>query len=629
MSSEQPTGATHKRWWPIAAVVLLLGVGGSFWALGRSPVDREKPADDRASITTAAATPTAYVPPSSEGYLGSAKCAECHAEIAETYKTHPMAHSIVRVESVLDGDLARADMRVDGKQWVYDVEIADGGMRHHEKMFDADGQLIYDQAVPMHYVVGSGRQGMAFLHQRGETLFMSPLNWYTKQARWGMAPGYSLEDQRRFDRRITEECLACHAGRLAVAQRLVDRFQPQPFHEMSVGCENCHGPGAEHVAFRQNPVSDDSADPIVNPAKLDHSKREAVCNQCHLQATVRLTRPGRSDADFRPGQELEEIWTLLDTGDQVGKDGKSSAVSHVQQMRASRCYKESDGRMGCTSCHDPHRLPSESEQAAFYRERCLNCHTDSSCSAPREQRQAAADSCIACHMPRQKTANIAHLTQSDHRVIRKAGESQKVDSDKATDDETLAFFDGTQVRLSEWERDRALGVGAWLHLSKKGRPRPIELAQFLDGVIKKGPPDGEMLTILGAMALDANRLDLARGYEEQAKVLPEAEEAALTGLMKVHYLSGEPQEALKCTDRLLELDPGHARAHAVRAEVLGALGRPSEGVEAALKALEFNPTLVPVRQWLAEAYRALGRTREQHEQEAIIERMKEARPPSR
>jgi hypothetical protein len=307
---------------------------------------------------------------------------------------------------------------------------------------------------------------------------------------------------------------------MAVAQRLLDRFQPEPFHEMSVGCENCHGPGAEHVAFRQTPQSQHGSDPIVNPAKLDHSKREAVCNQCHLQTAVRLTRHGRSDVDFRPGQELEEIWTMLDTGNQVGKDGPSSAVSHVQQMRASRCYQESDGRMGCTSCHDPHRLPSESEQAAFYRERCLSCHTDSSCSAPLDQRQAAADSCIMCHMPRQKTANIAHLTQSDHRVIRKAEESQKAKADAAVDDETLAFFDGAHLRLGEWERDRALGVGAWLHLSKKGRPRPLELAQFLDGAIQKGPPDGEMLTVLGAMALDANRLDLARSYEDQAKDLP-------------------------------------------------------------------------------------------------------------
>jgi tetratricopeptide (TPR) repeat protein len=99
--------------------------------------------------------------------------------------------------------------------------------------------------------------------------------------------------------------------------------------------------------------------------------------------------------------------------------------------------------------------------------------------------------------------------------------------------------------------------------------------------------------------------------------------------MKVHYLSGEPEAALKCTDRLIELDFGNARAYAVRAEVLGALGRRAEGVEAALKALEFNPTLIPVRQWLVEAYGALGRTQEQQEQESIIRRMKDARPPAR
>ena len=40
-----------------------------------------------------------------------------------------------------------------------------------------------------------------------------------------------------------------------------------------------------------------------------------------------------------------------------GDRGQFEAVGHVEQMESSRCFRESQGRLGCISCHDPHRLP--------------------------------------------------------------------------------------------------------------------------------------------------------------------------------------------------------------------------------------------------------------------------------
>ena len=127
--------------------------------------------------------------------------------------------------------------------------------------------------------------------------------------------------------------------------------------------------------------------------------------------------------------------------------------------------------------------------------------------------------------------------------------------------------------------------------------------------------------------MDNQLKNLAREYYERAVKVPAAEEAALFGLLKIHYLSESWEIALVYADRLIELDSGNARAHAMRADILGHLGKRSEGIEAARRALQFNPTLTPVRQWLVEAYRKSGRALEQREQEQIILRMKNARPP--
>jgi hypothetical protein len=568
-----------------------------------------------------------YVPPSVDDYVGSEMCATCHSEIAEAFRSHPMSRSLRRVDEETIAGLPQGEQsRVSGKQRILEVEVPDGAMAHHEKMYDAAGELIYDQSVPMDYVVGSGRRAMAYLHQRGNLLFMSPLNWYARTQRWDLAPGYRPDDPRRFDRRVTDECLGCHAGRVAPEGRSLNAYRRPAFAELSIGCENCHGPGRRHVARHEvDSTARGEADTIVNPARLDPARREAVCNQCHLQAAARIPRYGRNDLDFRPGQNLEEIWTVLDAGSGVTDDGRTRSVSHVQQMRASRCYAESGGRLGCISCHDPHRLPPESERAAFYRERCLACHREASCSLPARQRFAADDSCITCHMPDRKASNITHVTQTDHRVIRRPG--APVEEEGAGD--SLAFFDRADRRLEAWERDRALGLAAWKHLSKTGRQRPTELIPLLARVLDIAPADGTVLRALGSIAADNQLIDRARAFYERARQVPETEEAALSGLLDIYYLTAQRDQALACSDRLIALDPGDARVYALRADLLSTLGRESEGIAAARRALELDPTLVSVREWLAEACRKAGRVDEQREQKRFVERMQGARPPRR
>ncbi|MGC1272594.1 MAG: tetratricopeptide repeat protein [Planctomycetaceae bacterium] len=606
----------------LAAVCVVTGTAAAWWFTRHSDgepalvseTDREK-------------SGSAYQPPSSEGYVGSETCARCHAEIAETFKTHPMSRSITRVDPTAeDATVPRSKTLIAGNQRVYDVEIHDDVMVHHERMFDADGELIYDQGHAVDYVVGSGRRAKAYLHQKGDLLFMSPLNWYSQTQKWDMAPSYTPDDPRRFSRRVTDDCLACHAGRIAAVGRSLNKYETPAFHEMAIGCENCHGPGASHVAWHESGrTSAGSTDPIVNPARLTPDERESVCYQCHLIAEVRLPRYGRSELDFRPGQRLSEIWTVLDEGSEVTSEGKTKSVNHVQQMRDSRCFLESDGRFGCISCHDPHRAPAESERITFYRTRCLNCHGEADCSSPRAERDKQNDSCIACHMPGRESSNISHVTQTDHRV-------RRVPDDPSSDTATtgtkpLVFFNHMDERLPDWEHDRAVALAAWVQLNQSEKPLSPETARRLLDVVEKAPDDGTSLSVLGAIAARNGLTDRAVSYYERARKLPASEEAALSALLDLYYASSDFPNALECADRLIEIDPYDVKAWTLRADALALTGRQDEGITSAEKALDLNPTLIAVREWLVKAYAAVGRTDDREEQERLLRRMRNARPP--
>ncbi|MFG0334140.1 MAG: multiheme c-type cytochrome, partial [Maioricimonas sp. JB049] len=325
----------------------------------------------------------------------------------------------------------------------YRIEKQDDQVFHHEILESADGEVIYDLSVPVHYAVGSGSRGRSYLTNRDGILFMSPATWYADADRWDLSPGYEHRNQH-FGRRIVDGCLSCHAGHVDDVADLPDQYAQEPFLEMSIGCEKCHGPGKEHVAYYTEPDAGHT-DSIVNPAKLSMELQNAVCFQCHLTGEHRLPRYGRTTFDFRPGDRVTDIWTVLVKGTGVDDSLTTAAVSQAEQMLSSACFQRSGGALGCVSCHDPHRLPAEQDRVEFYRTSCLNCHgpNDTQCSVPREQRleTTVEDSCILCHMPRLDANDVPHISQTDHRVLR----NPELTTLSATDAPDLQIFRAEEI----------------------------------------------------------------------------------------------------------------------------------------------------------------------------------------
>jgi hypothetical protein len=144
----------------------------------------------------------------------------------------------------------------------------------------------------------------------------------------------------------------------------------------------------------------------------------------------RVVRAGRRSEDYRPGLPFQRFWSVFVRPE---VPGEARFVGQVEQIHASRCFRETRGRLGCISCHDPHRLPPSDERVAYYRDRCLECHAERGCSLPAALRLARSrdDDCAGCHMPRRGSSNNPHVATADHRIPRRADPTGQPPSDAA------------------------------------------------------------------------------------------------------------------------------------------------------------------------------------------------------
>jgi len=616
-SGRQPAPAGNSRRsarrFAVGGVILVVVAGAAFYALR----DRAKPAppspapaETAPSLAAVAAEPSP--PENTNKYVGSQVCAECHAEIAETYAAHPMSNTLAAVADAMPIEVLSdnaAEFEAQGCR--YRVQRVGERMVHTEFMTDAAGRLIYEQPVDVQYAVGSGRTARSYVIDRDGILFESPITWYVESQKWALSPGYDENPRQRFNRRVSDGCVQCHSGRAAPAgDRNSNRFEQPPFHELGIGCERCHGPGQQHVEHMSAGGDSKSEGDllIVNPAKLDKHLSESVCYQCHMDGERRILRKNRAYHDFRPGMATEDIWTVFASQAASRADESLPFTSHVEQMRASACFRESQGELSCTSCHDPHRTPGPTEKAAFYRDRCNSCHSTRGCSLPLDKREAepALNSCIHCHMPTSGSSDIPHATQSDHRVLRDPYSSREA-SPAAERGKVWTIFDDSEQRLpaSELERARALALCDQA-VEEVNRDLMTQAVVALEAVAARDPDDVDVWRSLGFLyGLGRNPEKSRRAFEAALQADPE-DELSLKNLALTDYRTRAIAPARRNYEAYQKLNPSDPTTYGPLAAILASSGDLRAGLEAALRGLELDPTQRELRGIAAKLYDRLG-----------------------
>ena len=552
-------------------------------------------------------------------YVGSRKCAECHEEIYRQYtSSHPMANSIrmpeqLRPEAI---DSLPASFRAAGRN--YTVAFNESQLQQSEELSDQHGQL-YDQSCGIDFAIGSGTRGYTFVTDRDGCFYQAPITWYAQKNSWDLSPGYAPADHARFGRRISDACLACHSGRVNQEFDADNRFGKPFFHESRIGCERCHGPGEQHSSLQNNAGGALRDGEIVNPAKLSPARRDSVCFQCHLHGRERILRTHRTPYDFVPGDLLSDIWvTFVEGANADDSGGRIRAVSQAEQMVSSKCYQESQGNLGCISCHDPHWKPPKEESSAFFRGKCVKCHSEEAndCGLLVSVRVQTSpeDSCIECHMPAGAASDVPHTAQTDHRVLANYGVTQFGQS------QDLDVFEITSQPLPKAEIARAFGL--MLANAAATRRKAGEAMDMLVPFVENPTEDPILLNSAAWLLMQLGDLNAAKTIVGRVLSVRPKDESALESLSIIEQYKKNYDEAMRLTDLAIQLDPWNAKLHARKAELLDSMEKPAAASVAWLETLKINPLSLRSRERLIESLKAHNKLEEAESQTAILKRLK-------
>ncbi|WNJ15978.1 tetratricopeptide repeat protein [Pontibacter sp. G13] len=480
-------------------------------------------------------------------YTGIESCQSCHQRIYDSFLQTGMGKSLYRPDPHQQIEDFRPDVAVHDTSrnfWYQPLWKGDSMYIREFRLSEMDTVYVREERID--YVVGSGHQTRSYLIEREGFLYEAPITWYVQAGIWDMSPGYA-EHNSRFDREVGQDCMGCHTGHIDYVEGSKNRYR---YISAGIDCEKCHGPGEDHIrrieAGQLIDVGEETDFSIVNPAKLPVEEQFSVCQQCHLQGTNVWKSNATSILDFRPAMKLEEVVDVFLVDD--GQTEDFGIASHAERLQASQCFIQSQGKLTCTTCHDPHRA-LESGDTQVYIRQCQQCHQSDkhlTCGVNPEQMESAKGNCVSCHMPSSGTSDIPHVRFHDHKI-------RVVSQDTVKVDEVIEYF--RLFPAQSGNVSPSIQGRAWLSWYEEQSSSP----QWLDSALSSlRPSDG-------------------------------------FAYARAQYYAGKYQEALT----VLNASPSEPASQFLKGEVLESMGKFAEAEQVFRGIFEENPNR------LEAGYRAL------------------------
>jgi predicted CXXCH cytochrome family protein len=494
--------------------------------------------------------------------------------------------------------------------------------RRWQKGFDGAETNVDEKQID--FVAGSGNHGRNYLHLTSRnTLQELPLAWYSeKGGYWAMAPGFDRPDYPGSTRVVTYECMFCHNAYPAIpkgheeAGASAEFLQPIP---EGIDCQRCHGPGERHgeAAGRPGAKAEEIRAAIVNPKRLSPERELEVCMQCHLETTTAtlphsILRLDRGPFSYVPGEPLGDFRLAFD---RAGGMGETFEVAHAAyRMRESQCFLRSEGKLRCTTCHDPHNTPRGEAATAHYNGICGTCHTAeferavATGAHTASGAHTAGANCVSCHMPKRRTGDAVHIVMTDHFIRRRQPAGDPL-ADKAEARESAAtayrgevvpYYPAKLAATADASLYAALAqVREWSNL-KEGLP-------LLEGLIEKYRPQGADYYVDLAQGLTAaGELAKAMPYFEEAVRQAPGSAIVLRKLGSAQMDSGQLAKAEATLRRSTALAPDDAGAWGMLGQALALENKNVEAKAAFGKGIDADPELPQIHGSLGTLLIAAG-----------------------
>lgn len=326
-------------------------------------------------------------------FVGSQACAACHPKIAASQKTTPMGRTAMLAS---DSEILRSHSKLNFSIASYRYEIKTSHSQNSYSISDGTHNLD----ATLLWAFGTGRVGQSYLFKKNgdDTFYEARVTYFSSLQNLHFTPARALESPKNIDEAMYRQvsaseitrCFGCHTTASTTSGKF-DEKNLMP----GVGCEACHGPGANHAAAmkaRQLAGMEDSASTdIFNPSQLNPVDSVDFCGACH--------------------------GTWWDTK-LSGAKGPTNARSQPYRLENSKCWRKGDARLTCIACHDPHQQLQT--DPASYDSACLRCHLSSKLAKSDAAHAGAAcpiatKRCTSCHMPKVLVPEM-HYNFTDHRI---------------------------------------------------------------------------------------------------------------------------------------------------------------------------------------------------------------------
>ncbi len=539
-------------------------------------------------------------------YVDQALCAQCHAEIANNFRKSGMGRSFYQL-----GPGNVVEDFTPGKPFYHEASdcyfamIERGGkyyQRRWQKGFDGRETNVDEKQVG--FVMGSGNHVRAYLHLTSRnTLQQLPLGWYSEKGGfWAMSPGFDRSDYPGSTRVVTYECMFCHNAYPKIPrgheETSADPEFLQPIPE-GIDCQRCHGPGRRHIetVARGGATAEQIRMAIVNPRRLSPGRELEVCMQCHLETTTAalphaIRRLERGPFSYMPGQPLGDFRLTFDRAEGMGD--RFELAYGAYRMRKSQCFLKSDGKLRCTTCHDPHNIPEGEAATVRYSAICRDCHSTAFERTVASGAHPTTANCVSCHMPKRRTDDAVHVVMTDHFIQRRQPAGDLLAEKPEVRESSSAAYRGEVVpyypaRLASTEEEASLYLALaqileWSNL-KNGLPRLQSLIE------KYRPQRADYYADLAAGLSTAGELAKAIPYYEEAVRHSPGSAIILRKLGSAQMESGQLAKAEGTLRRVITLAPDDAGAWGMLGQVLWRQNRNAAARAAFGKGIDFDPEL--------------------------------------